>query len=44
MFDLPGQENIGEVIIDESVAKGENDPIIVHTKNNKTKTERTSAA
>ena len=44
MFDLPSQENIEEVIIDEGVAKGENDPIIVHTKNNKTKTERTSAA
>jgi ATP-dependent Clp protease ATP-binding subunit ClpX len=44
MFDLPSQENIEEVIIDEGVAKGENDPIIVHTKNNKTKTEKTSAA
>ena len=44
MFDLPSQENIEEVIIDDSVAKGENDPIIVHTKNNKTKTEKTSAA
>ena len=44
MFDLPSQENIEEVIIDNGVAKGENDPIIVHTKNNKTKTERTSAA
>ena len=44
MFDLPSQENIEEVIIDNGVAKGENDPIIVHTKNNKTKTEKTSAA
>ena len=44
MFDLPSQENIEEVIIDDGVAKGENDPIIVHTKNNKTKTEKTSAA
>ena len=44
MFDLPSQENIEEVIIDEGVAKGENDPIIVHTKNNRTKTEKTSAA
>ena len=44
MFDLPSQENIEEVIIDDSVAKGENEPIIVHTKNNKIKTEKTSAA
>jgi len=44
MFDLPSQENIEEVIIDDSVAKGVNEPIIVHTKNNKTKTEKTSAA
>ena len=44
MFDLPSQENIEEVIIDDSVAKGESEPIIVHTKNNKIKTEKTSAA
>ena len=44
MFDLPSQENIEEVIIDDGVAKGDNEPIIVHTKNNKTKTEKTSAA
>ena len=43
MFDLPGQENIEEVIIDSGVTKGTSQPIIVHTKN-KSKTEKTSAA
>ena len=36
-------DNIEEVIIDASVAKGVSQPIIVHTKN-KSKTEKTSAA
>ena len=44
MFDLPGQNNIDEVIIDLGAAKGDTDPIIVHSKNNKTKSEKTSAA
>ena len=43
MFDLPGQENIEEVIIDAGAVKGTSQPIIVHTKN-KSKTEKTSAA
>jgi ATP-dependent Clp protease ATP-binding subunit ClpX len=43
MFDLPGQENIEEVIIDSGVTKGTSQPILVHTKN-KSKTEKTSAA
>ena len=43
MFDLPGNDNIEEVIIDASVTKGVSQPIIVHTKN-KSKTEKTSAA
>ena len=43
MFDLPGQENVEEVIIDTGAAKGTSQPIIVHTKN-KSKTEKTSAA
>ena len=43
MFDLPGQENIEEVIIDGAATKGTSQPIIVHTKN-KSKTEKTSAA
>ena len=44
MFDLPGQNNIEEVIIDLGAAKGDTDPIIVHSKNSKTKSEKTSAA
>ena len=44
MFDLPGQENIEEVIIDIGAAKGQNDPIIVHSKNAKTKSQKTTAA
>ena len=44
MFDLPGQTNIEEVVIDIGVAKGENEPIIVYSKNNKIKSEKTSAA
>ena len=44
MFDLPGQENIDEVIIDAGAAKGQNDPIIIHVKEAKSKTEKTSAA
>jgi ATP-dependent Clp protease ATP-binding subunit ClpX len=44
MFDLPGQENISEVIIDMGAAKGQNDPIIVHSKNAKTKSQKTTAA
>ena len=44
MFDLPGQENIEEVIVDIGSVNGEYEPIIVHSKNNKAKTEKTSAA
>ncbi len=44
MFDLPGQNNIEEVIIDLASAKGESQPIIVHSKNNKTKVDKSSAA
>jgi len=45
MYDLPSQENVEEVIIDASAAKGQSQPIIVHSKsNNKSKTEKTSAA
>ena len=44
MFDLPGQDNIEEVVIDIGAAKGESDPITVHSKNNKTRSEKTSAA
>ena len=44
MFNLPTQNNIEEVVIDIGAAKGKSDPIIVHSKNNKTKSEKTSAA
>jgi len=44
MFDLPGQEDINEVVIDLGSAKGQNDPIIIHSKDTKNKTEKTSAA
>ena len=43
MFDLPGQDNIEEVIIDSGSAKGVSQPIIVHSKN-KIKSDKTSAA
>ena len=43
MFDLPGDNNIEEVIVDNSSAKGPPQPIIVHSKN-KSKTDKTSAA
>ena len=35
MFDLPGHYFIEEVIIDLGAAKGDTDPLIVHSKNNK---------
>ena len=43
MFDLPGQSNIDEVIIDAGAVKSLSQPIIVHSKN-KSKTDKTSAA
>ena len=45
MYDLPSQENIEEVIIDASSAKGQSQPILVHSKGeNKSKASKTSAA
>ena len=45
MYDLPSQENIEEVIVDASAARGQSQPIIVHSKSdNKSKTDKTSAA
>ena len=44
MFDLPSQENVEEVIIDAGAAKGQSAPLIVHSKNNKSKSEKSSAA
>ena len=43
MFDLPGQSNIDEVVVDVGAVKGHSQPIIVHSKN-KSKTDKTSAA
>ena len=45
MYDLPSQENVQEVIIDAGAAKGQSQPIIIHSKNNnKIKPEKSSAA
>ena len=46
MYDLPSLENVEEVIVDVSAAKGLTQPIIsVHSKNSsKTKIDKTSAA
>ena len=44
MFNLPSQENIEEVIVDTGAVKGQSQPILVHSKNTKTKTEKTTAA
>jgi ATP-dependent Clp protease ATP-binding subunit ClpX len=43
MFDLPSQENVKEIIIDQSVVLGEKEPIIVYSKN-KNITDKPSAA
>ena len=45
MYDLPSQENIEEVIVDSSAAKGLSQPIIVHSKKDgKSKSTKTTAA
>jgi len=46
MFDLPSLDNVEEVIVDISAAKGHSQPIIVHSKNaqGKNKSSKTSAA
>jgi len=45
MYDLPSQENIEEVIVDANAAKGQSQPILVHSKgDNKSKSNKTSAA
>ena len=44
MFDLPSQDNVEEVIVDSNAVKGHSQPILVHSKNTKTKPEKTSAA
>ena len=45
MYDLPSQENIEEVIVDASAAKGQTQPILVHSKgDSKSKSNKTTAA
>ena len=44
MFDLPSQENVEEVIIDSGSVKGNSQPILVHSKNTKPKSEKITAA
>jgi ATP-dependent Clp protease ATP-binding subunit ClpX len=45
MYELPSQENVAEVIVDASSAKGLSQPILVHAKSdNKTKSNKTTAA
>ena len=45
MYDLPSQENIEEVIVDASAARGQSQPIIVHSKKEtKSKSSKTTAA
>jgi len=45
MYDLPSQDNIEEVIVDASSARGQSQPILVHSKTaDKSKSGKTSAA
>ena len=44
MYDLPSQDNIEEVIVDAPSVKGQTQPILVHSKNTKSKNTKTSAA
>ena len=44
MFELPGQDNVEEVIVDMGAAKGQTEPIIIKSKNTKIKIDKTSAA
>jgi len=45
MYDLPSQDNIEEVVVDAAAAKGQSQPIIVHSKSdNKSKSTKTTAA
>ena len=45
MYELPSQDNIEEVIIDASAARGQSQPILVHSKgDSKSKSNKTTAA
>ena len=46
MYDLPGMENIQEVIVDANSAKGLSEPILIHSKGDSStiKSNKTTAA
>jgi len=45
MYDIPSQDNIEEVIVDAGAAKGQSQPILVHSKaDSKSKSNKPSAA
>jgi len=45
MYNLPSQDNIEEVVVDAAAAKGQSQPIVVHSKDeNKSKSTKTTAA
>ena len=44
MYDLPSQENVEEVIVDSNTVKEQSQPIIIHSKSTKSKTDKSSAA
>jgi ATP-dependent Clp protease ATP-binding subunit ClpX len=45
MYDLPSEDNVEEVIVDLGAAKGQSQPIIVHSKNtSKNKSDKITAA
>ena len=44
MFDLPSLDNVEEVIIESATVKGQSQPILVHSKTEKSKIEKTTAA
>ena len=44
MFDLTSQDNVQEVIIEANTVKGQSQPILVHSKTENPKTEKTTAA
>ena len=45
MYDLPSQDNVEEVIVDAGAAKGQSQPILVHSKgDNKSKSNKPTAA
>ena len=43
MFDLHSQDKVEEIIVDAGAAKGQNDPIIIDSKEAKTKIVKTTA-